>query len=370
MQDKKLERKIKVMAVDDEEDARKLLQVILSSIYEVELASSTSDALSKIPQFKPDLVLTDLKMPGEDGLVLTESLIKLDPNILVLIMTGYADKATAIQAIKRGAFDFLEKPFSPDELRSAVEHAADKIRLKEKLRVAEIKAFDNARLAALGEMAAGVAHEINNPVTIIQGYARVIKKMVNNNQLNSEKILEIAEIIDRTTTRVTKIVTSLRKLARPDTQDFSVVPVKEIIDDTVGICSERFKNTGIRLLLSDISEDLKINCNQLQISQILLNLLNNSYHEVIKMDDPWVKIDVKDFNDMTELSVTDSGLGIPKEIQEKIFQVFFTTKEVGMGTGLGLSLSRQMVENHNGTLTLDSESPNTRFVIVLPKKVS
>ncbi len=370
MQDKE-KPKIKVLAVDDEEDARKLIKAILGSIYEIQLAESAQDGISKSDEFKPQIVLTDLKMPGENGMSLLEAIRAKDPSALVIIMTGYADKATAIEAIKKGAFDFLEKPFSPDELRAAIGRAAEKVKLKEDLRIAEIKAFDNARLAALGEMAAGVAHEVNNPVTIIQGYARVLKKLAGGVTLDKNKVLEIAEIIDKTSVRIAKIITSLRKLARPDTKEFSLISVREIIDDTIGLCGERFKNSGVQLTIPEISSNLVLQCNQLQLSQVILNLLNNAYHEVSKKDEGgWIRISAKDEGDQVEIAVTDSGHGIPAELHDKIFQVFYTTKDVGEGTGLGLSLSRQMVEHHNGTLTIDKDSPNTSFVIRIPKSAA
>lgn len=369
MQDNKDPNKnIRVLAVDDEEDARKLINAILGNSYVLELAANASEALVKIKEFKPDLVLSDLKMPGEDGMTLLANIKSYDPTISVVIMTGYADKAVAIQAIKKGAFDFLEKPFSPDELRMTVARAADKIAMSRSLRAAEIKAYDNARLAALGEMAAGVAHEVNNPVTIIQGYARVLKKMAKTKTLALDKVEEISEIIDRTSVRISKIITSLRKLARPDTQDFNDISVKEIIDDTLGLCAERFKNSGVDVRSGELPLNLTLFCNQLQLSQVLLNLMNNAYQAVSKQEGSWIELSVKDLPDSVQIRVTDSGSGIPEELREKIFKVFFTTKEVGVGTGLGLSLSRQMIENHKGTLDLDVECPNTSFVITIPKQ--
>lgn len=361
-------KNIRVLAVDDEEDARKLINAILGNSYVLELAANASEALVKIKEFKPDLVLSDLKMPGEDGMTLLANIKSYDPTISVVIMTGYADKAVAIQAIKKGAFDFLEKPFSPDELRMTVARAADKIAMSRSLRAAEIKAYDNARLAALGEMAAGVAHEVNNPVTIIQGYARVLKKMAKTKTLALDKVEEISEIIDRTSVRISKIITSLRKLARPDTQDFNDISVKEIIDDTLGLCAERFKNSGVDVRSGELPLNLTLFCNQLQLSQVLLNLMNNAYQAVSKQEGSWIELSVKDLPDSVQIRVTDSGSGIPEELREKIFKVFFTTKEVGVGTGLGLSLSRQMIENHKGTLDLDVECPNTSFVITIPKQ--
>ncbi|HEX4924120.1 MAG TPA: ATP-binding protein, partial [Bdellovibrionales bacterium] len=113
--------------------------------------------------------------------------------------------------------------------------------------------------------------------------------------------------------------------------------------------------------------ELVIACRPTQISQVLLNLLNNAHDAVAEQTEKWVKLDVRDLGDSVELSVTDSGAGIPPEIQEKIMQPFFTTKQIGEGTGLGLSISKGLVDSHHGQLRLDAKSKNTRFVVLLPK---
>jgi C4-dicarboxylate-specific signal transduction histidine kinase len=136
----------------------------------------------------------------------------------------------------------------------------------------------------------------------------------------------------------------------------------------VSFCLSRFKNHGTELLIDEIPENLSIECQSTQISQVLLNLLNNAFDAVQGLDSKSVRITIRDLGDRAEIRVADSGPGIPPEIAKKILEPFFTTKEVGKGTGLGLSISLGIVKSHAGTLILDSTKSHTEFVVTLPKR--
>jgi C4-dicarboxylate-specific signal transduction histidine kinase len=142
--------------------------------------------------------------------------------------------------------------------------------------------------------------------------------------------------------------------------------VRELVDDTLELCSERFRLHNIDLRVGPVSDVLDLDCNSVQISQVLLNLLSNAHDAVEGHDRAWVALDVKPRAGTVELSVTDSNPGVPPEIRSKIFQPFFTTKGVGRGTGLGLAVSHGIIEEHHGRLELDLASAHTRFVVTLP----
>ncbi|RYG53799.1 HAMP domain-containing histidine kinase, partial [bacterium] len=127
-------------------------------------------------------------------------------------------------------------------------------------------------------------------------------------------------------------------------------------------------NNGINVTLSDFPTTLTIECRRVQISQVLINILNNAFAAVLGHPEKSVKLHVHDSGDMVEISISNSGPQIPPELAHKIFQPFFTTKGVGKGTGLGLSISKGLIENHGGDISLDLSAPETRFVIVLPKR--
>lgn len=232
-----------------------------------------------------------------------------------------------------------------------------------------------SRLASLGEMAGGMAHEINNPLAIISGYASKVRDLVGSlptSEMNEEAIkaharaIEIANRIEATTLRIASIVKGLRAISRDGSQDEKeLVNAKIIIDETLSLCIEHFRNEGITLEC-EIYDDLPVRCRRVQISQVILNLLTNSFFAVSNQNRKLIRILAKRESGMVELAVEDSGPGVPLEIREKIFEPFFTTKPVGKGTGLGLSIAASLVRDHGGDIILDEGAPCTRFVMRLP----
>lgn len=232
----------------------------------------------------------------------------------------------------------------------------------------EAKIAESSKMASLGEMASSIAHEINNPLTIIYGKARQIQHFMKqpNTPEQKIKVQMDAEKILTTVDRVSRIIKGLRKISRDASQDsMELVPAKDLIDETLSFCQQRFQQSNIDFRVALLYNG-DVYCRQTEISQVILNLLNNSYDAVLNLPEKWVELRVENKKDQLVISITDSGRGISKEVQSKIFQPFFTTKEVGKGTGLGLSISKGIVEAHFGKFYLDETSPNTKFVIQFP----
>lgn len=233
----------------------------------------------------------------------------------------------------------------------------------------QAKMMASSKMAALGEMAGGLAHEINNPLAIVHGLAGQLEQLSELNDLDEAKVADIARRIQATAMRISKIVKGLRSFAREGENDpFQRTLVKTVIEDTLSLCGERFKTYGIKVKVGVIEDSLAIECRAVQICQVLLNLLNNSFDAVQNLADKWIVIEATSERDGVLISVTDSGRGIPQELREKIMQPFFTTKPVGMGTGLGLSIASGIVAAHRGELSLDSSSPQTKLCVWLPKQ--
>ncbi|MGZ3669018.1 MAG: PAS domain-containing sensor histidine kinase [Bdellovibrionota bacterium] len=225
-----------------------------------------------------------------------------------------------------------------------------------------------SKMSALGEMAGGLAHEINNPVAIIHGNAALLKQLAATGAIDREVMEKTAGVIESTASRISKITRALRAFARDAEQDpFEKVTVKSVVDETAEFCRERFRGHGIQFIIDPIDPAIELECRPVQISQVLLNLLNNAHDVVENVPDSWIRVSATATPEMVELSVADSGAGIAPDLREKIFQPFFTAKEVGRGTGLGLSVAKGIVESHAGFLTVDANAKNTRFVVRLPR---
>jgi signal transduction histidine kinase len=229
------------------------------------------------------------------------------------------------------------------------------------------KGLEASRLAALGEMAGGIAHEINNPLAIISTRSIHIQRAAQMQPPRIDLCIEYANVIQTTTSRIAAIVSGLRSFSRNAEYDpMEACSIQSIVKDTLQLCGERFRNDSIEIKLKGMDEIIEIQARSVQISQVLLNLLNNSYDAISEKRDRWICIEITRRANRMELRFTDSGEGINEALREKIMHPFFTTKAIGKGTGLGLSISKSIVEQHGGTISINSQCPNTQFVIELP----
>jgi signal transduction histidine kinase len=267
-------------------------------------------------------------------------------------------------------FISLRKLFAPLNGMIVVSIPIDELKqAQQEVEAQKSKADYSARLASLGEMAAGIAHEINNPLAIISAKSQFLVRMLSSHESKDAKTAEMVELgsgIVKTIDRITKIIKGLRTFAKDGSTDApSEVSVQSVIDETVVFCETRFKTAGIRLNVQ-VQPDIQFSVQSIQISQVILNLLNNAFDAVEKTVDPEVTLTAGRNGDQIEIRVVDNGPGIPAHVREKIMQPFFTTKEVGKGTGLGLSISRGIIAFHGGSLGLEPRTDKTEFLIVLP----
>ena len=227
----------------------------------------------------------------------------------------------------------------------------------------------SAKMSALGEMAGGIAHEINTPLGSIAMLASELELDAKAGVVDPAMVLDVSGDIKKTVDRIGSIVKALRTFAR-DSQHDELKPhsFKFIASETLNLCRERFASHGVKLIYDETAPDVSISCRPTEISQILLNLMNNSVDAIEMQDEKWIQLECKIAGAEILLSVSDSGPGIPEAVARKIMQPFFTTKEIGKGTGLGLSISRSIAEAHGGRLELDQTLQNTKFVLRLPNR--
>lgn len=234
------------------------------------------------------------------------------------------------------------------------------------LQLQKAASMQASKMATLGEMAGGIAHEINTPLATIYLLSEQICELAEDNPPGLDDIKNAANKIEFTAKRIAKIVHALRTFSRQsDKEPLSKVPFQTIVNDTLAMCGEKFRSHGVFVKL-EVDPELQLSCRPVQIEQVLLNLLNNAFDAITGTKEAWITVACQKQDNHIILTVTDSGKGIAEGIASRLMEPFFTTKEIGKGTGLGLSISKGIIESHGGTIELDVSHPNTRFVIKLP----
>ena len=236
---------------------------------------------------------------------------------------------------------------------------------KDKLDEQIKSSLQSAKLSSLGQMAGGIAHEINNPLTIIMATASRMRRLKTTDE--NEKLLnDSIDKINSTVERIAKIIKGLRNFSRDSYNDPTLpTSLKKMIDETLVLCAEAFRHNSIEITVLPF-EDIIIEAREVQIEQVFLNLLNNAYDAIIDCPEKWIKIKVVVEKTQVKIFFIDSGARIKQSVAEMMLEPFFTTKEIGKGTGLGLSISKGIVEAHNGQLYYDKYYANTCFVVELP----
>jgi PAS domain S-box-containing protein len=235
--------------------------------------------------------------------------------------------------------------------------------LEELLDLERSKSMLNAKLASLGEMAAGIAHEINNPLAIIVGNLGLL----SYSKSDESKIASRIEDISKAASRISKIVKGLKSFSRTSPgSELKNENIFSLITESLIMTTGKSKRHGVEIT-TDISPDLIILCDAVEIEQVMINLINNAIDATKSKEERWIKINAYNENDQTVVQVIDSGQGITPKVQEKLFQPFFTTKPTGEGTGLGLSIAKGILDNHQAELKLNTQSKNTCFEIRFPK---
>lgn len=248
------------------------------------------------------------------------------------------------------------------EVTGTIQDVTERMQLQVELEKEQNRANHAARLISIGEMAAEVMHEINNPLMVLSSYVRQLKQA----QVDDEKRVALAEGVGKGVRRIERIIVSLKRMAYcGDGGELAILSLEEVLNEAMSMCEVRVKAAGITLKIRGAKE-AHVWCRQVELAQVFVNLINNAHDGIKGTKDPWIRIEAEAGPDIIEVRVTDSGHGIPKDIADHLFESFYTTKNRDQGTGLGLSLCRRIVESLNGSLEYNDASVNTQFVLRLP----
>lgn len=220
------------------------------------------------------------------------------------------------------------------------------------------------KLANLGEMFAGIIHDINNPLMMIEGTVRRIKKRVTD-----EEAIELLNKVEMSSQKISKIVKGIKVYIRQDGHEpFVNENLGSIIDDALVICEHKLKEHVVAVTLDPKLSKITIPCHFTQVFQVFVNLISNSVDAIVNLSEKSIMITADENEKNYIIRFQDSGNGIPQDYQDKVFNAFFTTKDRGVGSGLGLSMCRRILEAHGGSLSIDNSAPHTTFILVFKKQ--
>ena len=360
-----------ILVIDDEESMRdSCSQLLTKEGYRVETAESGEEGLRKMDEVKPDLVLIDLKMPGMNGAKLLEEIRDKYPDVIRVVITGYATIDTAVDAMKRGAYDFLPKPFTPDELRIIIRRGLERRRLAE---ATERLRREKERLRE--NFVAIVSHQLRTPLVAVNQYldALLSGRVGALSEQQENALRHSKECVDR----MLQLIGDWMTLSRVDSgklvETFEQVSLATVIGRAIDTVKSLAEEKGVSIE-SEVSNALPdIRGDRKSLEQLFTNLLSNAVK--FNVYGGKVRVRAKEEKKGIVVEVEDTGIGIPKEELPLIFEEFHTVKrehpEQRKGTGLGLSIAKKIAEAHSGNITVRSEpGKGSCFTVYLPIKES
>lgn len=370
-----------VLVIDDEVGPRESLRMLLKPNYQVHTADSVESGLQLLTEKRPDAIVMDIRMPGVTGIEGLRRIRQIDPHLSVIMLTGFGALDTAKEAVRLGANDYISKPFDAREMCEVISRNVERTRLHRTSESAasEIKELNNRllqelaqkeRLASLGQASAEFVHDIGNPLTIVWGYVQLLAKKLEEsettdspNGVSSNKELEI---IEQNVRLCRDLLTMWQSYGSVEAAPHRAISISDIVRDVVEGVGAMAKDASVALRCELSDDPCSLMGDAVQITRAIQNVIINA---VQASDHVSGTVSVscirKDF--YVDVCVADNGHGISPEQIAKIFDPYFTTKQGKSGTGLGLYITKKVVEDHNGSIKVDSTpSVGTTITIRLP----
>ena len=366
-----------ILIVDDEADIRDVLQIAFCDMgYRVITAENGSEGLALFAEHLPPVVLTDIKMPGMDGIQLLQKVKRINPDAEVIMITGHGDMELAVKSLKYEATDFITKPINVDVLEVAMKRACDRILMREKLReyteslerLVREKTELQDRLASLGMMIGSISHGIKGMLTGLDGGLYLLSSGLQNQRM--ERVSEGTDIIGQMVERIRKMVLDVLYYAKERTPDFERVDAKAFAADVALVIGPRFENTSVKFIskVDPDAGDLLMDSDA--VLSALVNLLENAIDACLKdgkKDEHTTVFSIHDNGGHIAFAVEDDGIGMDDDTRKNLFTLFFSEKGK-KGTGFGLFVASTIVKQHGGWISVHSKlGKGSVFTVHLPK---
>ena len=370
-----------ILVIDDEVGPRESLRMVLKNGHHVLLADHVDQGLALLKEHTPDVVIMDIRMPGKNGIEGLREVRAIDPQVSVIMLTGYGALETAQEAIRLGASDYLKKPFDIKEIEVTVKRNAERTQMeRRKLRALEdLKNLNNRlheevmlkeRMASVGEASAEFAHDLRNPLTIVMGYCDLLFSQLRGVEqppgLDDGETLDHLQVIEENVKRCYQLAEMWQKTGKQGVDRTETVALDELLREIVKSV-EPLTLFGHEAVRYDLKVDaVQVKVDRAQLLRALHNIVTNAIHAVPERDGR-IAIHCTAEGDNARVEITDNGSGIPEQLLERVFEPHFTTKPSDKGTGLGLSITRKIIEEHRGRIRITSQPEHgTTVTIHLP----
>jgi len=369
-----------VLVIDDEIGPRESLRMLLKPSYQVHTADSVERGLQLLTEKKPDAIVMDIRMPGMTGIEGLRRIRQIDPHLSVIMLTGFGALETAKEALRLGANDYISKPFDAREMQEVISRNVERTRLHRTSESAasEIKELNNRllqelaqkeRLASLGQASAEFVHDIGNPLTIVWGYVQLLaKKLEDSGRADDPSAVgsNELEIIEQNVRLCRDLLTMWQSYGSADAVPHQMVSISEIVGEVVESVGAMAKENGVQVRCDLTDENSALKGDPVQITRAIQNVIINAI-QASSESKGHIEVSCirKDF--YVDVRVADTGHGIQPDQIAKIFDPYFTTKQGKSGTGLGLYITKKVVEDHAGSIKVDSTpGAGTTITIRLP----
>lgn len=369
-----------VLVIDDERGPRDSMRILLRNRFCVLAAEDVDTGIELLKQSEPDTIILDIRMPGKSGLEGLAEIREIDPCVSVIMLTGYGSLETAQEAMRLGANEYIRKPFDTVQMVQAIERNVQRTRLERVRRNAESELLRLNRelldeldrrqnLAELGHKSAELAHDLRNPLSVVMGSVDLLAKELikAREQLGPQwpDLEKYLELIKNNVNRCKELADLWLSLGRRDPQRMKPVHVKRLIEEVVASINQMADMQAVKVEMNFEDSDAEIAVDKIQMLRALHNVMTNAI-EAVRGRQGIIRVACRRRGNQVEIAVEDNGCGIKPDDAERVFEPYYTTKEV-TGTGLGLFITKKVVEDHHGTITLRSESNlGTAIHIALP----
>lgn len=368
--------KLNILIIEDDEDIANRLQKELETFnFTTKIVKKYNEAKSLIfrADNEFDLYLIDVQLPDGDGFSLIQGIKRKNDDAIVIIMSGYINNKILEKSHKSECFEVIQKPFSiKNDVIPIIKKCIKNIRLKKENLHLNSQILHISKLAALGELSATVIHDIRGPLTMIQLTCEDIKDDLKHLETKDIDCINSHMLqINKACSKINKLVDHLRNYSRKDAkeEEEEYKDIEEVIENSLFLVKQKIRSLVVKveIKIEDKYRLAQLLCYPNKFEQVLMNLMSNACDAMRTASKKELQIRVYVESQTFNISITDTGEGIPEDIMPKIFDSFFTTKPKGEGTGLGLSIVKNIVKEHAGDLVLASVvGEGTTFTIKLP----